>query len=219
MNNQKVIDAAYMSLGGNSVTYIADTNMHVLVPIKQVETITCTAGESTGAGNITMTITSANMVGSPQAVVVAIAASDSIANVITKTKAALEADAFVSEYFDVGGASTTVTLTPKVAVANDSTLAFGFVDTDTTGVTFGASTNTTAGVIPDTSYKTDSSGNVTEKWYKIECITETTFATLTPDSGFNVVGTMTGVAYPIGTIIYGRYTQIDLTGGSILAYS
>lgn len=118
--------------------------------IAQVETITCTAGESTGAGDITMTITAAGMTNSPKAVVVAIGDSDSIADVGALLRAALVADADVSAFFDVSGAAGAAILTAKTAAANDGTMAFGYVDTDTTGVTFGASTDTTAGVAKET---------------------------------------------------------------------
>ncbi|MCK5609783.1 hypothetical protein KAR91_48375 [Candidatus Pacearchaeota archaeon] len=117
----------------------------------QVETITCTAGESTGAGDITMTITAAGMSNSPKAVVVAISADDdTVEEVGALVRAALALDADVSAFFTVSGAGAAVVLTAITPAADDGTLAFGFVDTDTTGVTFGASTNTTAGVAKET---------------------------------------------------------------------
>jgi len=123
--------------------------------IAQVETITCTAGESTGAGDITMTITAAGMSNSPKAVVVAIGAEDdTVEEVGALVRAALNLDADVTGFFTVGGTGAIVNLTALTPDTNDATLAFGFVDTDTTGVTFGASTNTTAGVIP-------AAGNIT----------------------------------------------------------
>lgn len=117
--------------------------------IAQVETITCTAGESTGAGDITMTITSSGMSNSPKDVVVAIGAEDdTVGEVGALVRAALALDADVSAFFVVSGTGAAVILTAITPAGNDATLAFGFVDTDTTGVTFGASTNTTAGVVP-----------------------------------------------------------------------
>jgi hypothetical protein len=116
----------------------------------QVETITCTAGESTGAGNITMTITAAGMTNSPKAVVVPVALSDGVNDVGLALRTALAADADVSAFFAVSGADASAILTALTPAANDATLAFGFVDTDSTGVTFGASTNTTAGVAKET---------------------------------------------------------------------
>lgn len=117
----------------------------------QVESITCTAGESTGAGNITMTITAAGMDNSPKAVVVAIGAEDdAVGEVGALLRTALTNDADVASFFVVSGATDTAILTAITPAANDGTMAFGFVDTDTTGVTFGASGNTAAGVAKET---------------------------------------------------------------------
>jgi hypothetical protein len=117
----------------------------------QVETITCTAGESTGAGDITMTVTAAGMTNSPKAVVVPIGAEDdTVGEVGALLRTALGDDEDVSAFFTVSGAAGAAILTAITPAANDATLAFGFVDTDTTGVTFGASTDTTAGVAKET---------------------------------------------------------------------
>ena len=114
----------------------------------QVETITCTAGESTGAGNITMTVTASGMSNSPKAVTVAVAENDGVNDVGLALRTALAADSDVSSFFTVSGADASAILTAITPSANDATLEMGFVDTDTTGVTFGASTDTTAGVSP-----------------------------------------------------------------------
>jgi hypothetical protein len=117
--------------------------------IRQVRTITCTAGESTGAGNITMTVTAAGMDNSAKDVVVAIAASDdTVTQVGDLVRAALALDADVSSYFTVSGTAGVVILTVIDPVADDGTLDNTFVDTDGTGVTFGASVDTTAGTAP-----------------------------------------------------------------------
>lgn len=50
----------------------------------------------------------------------------------------------------------------------------------------------------------------------IDCLTETTFATLT-----NTLATgdaITGIALPAGTRLYGKFTAITLTSGNIAAY-
>lgn len=117
----------------------------------QIETITCTAGESTGAGDITMTITAAGMSNSPKDVVVAIGGEDdTVEEVGALVRAALELDADVISFFEVSGSGANVILTALVPAANDGTVDFGYVDTDTTGVTFGASTATEAGVAKET---------------------------------------------------------------------
>lgn len=116
----------------------------------QVESITCTAGESTGAGNITMTVTSDVMTGSPKAVVVAVAENDDVNAVGLALRTALAEDKNVAAFYTVGGSDATASLTAKTPAVNDTTLAFGFEDTGATGVTFGSSTNTTAGVAKET---------------------------------------------------------------------
>jgi len=78
--------------------------------VKQVETITCTAGESTGAGNITMTITAAGMTNTPKDVVVAVALSDGVNDVGLALRTALGADADVSAFFTVSGADASAIL-------------------------------------------------------------------------------------------------------------
>jgi hypothetical protein len=108
----------------------------VSVADMQVETIQVT-GAATASGNITMTITSANMTGSPLAVVIAIVDLDAVGVVASKIAAALELKVAIKEIFTVSVATDTVTLTE----VDDGTLGFGFVDTDTTGVTCGASTS------------------------------------------------------------------------------
>lgn len=112
----------------------------VSVADMQVETIQVT-GAATASGNITMTITSANMTGSPLAVVIAIVDLDAVGVVASKIAAALELKVAIKEIFTVSVATDTVTLTAKITEVDDGTLGFGFVDTDTTGVTCGASTS------------------------------------------------------------------------------
>jgi len=117
----------------------------------QVRTITCTAGESTGAGDITMTVTAAGMSNSPKDVVVAIGAEDdTVTEVGDLVRAALALDADVGAFFTVSGAAGAVILTAITPAADDATLDNTFVDTDTTGVTFGASVDTTPGVAKET---------------------------------------------------------------------
>lgn len=117
----------------------------------QVRTITCTAGESTGAGNITMTVTAAAMSNSPVDVVVAIGSEDdTVTEVGDLVRAALALDADVGAFFVVSGTAGAVVLTAVTPAADDATIDNTFVDTDTTGVTFGASVDTTPGVAKET---------------------------------------------------------------------
>lgn len=59
----------------------------------------------------------------------------------------------------------------------------------------------------------------------ITCLTETTFATLTPENDEDCFGTATGAlgdafdqAVPAGVTIYGRFTDVTLTSGDVIVY-
>ncbi len=57
---------------------------------------------------------------------------------------------------------------------------------------------------------------ITGSFFKIQCLTATTFALLTS----NIIGdVLTGIAHPAGTILYGQFTAITLTSGEIIAYN
>jgi len=117
-------------------------------PAAQTETQEYTH-KADAAGTITVTVTAAGMTGSPKAIEIEVAQDDTTIEVATLVVAALNADEDVSEMFEASnenGTSATVTLTALAPAANDSTLAMAFVDTDTTGVTAGASTSGTTGV-------------------------------------------------------------------------
>ena len=57
---------------------------------------------------------------------------------------------------------------------------------------------------------------ITGNWFKIRCLTATTFATLT---GNHSGDTFTAVAHPAGTELFGHFTAITLTSGSVIAYN
>lgn len=59
-----------------------------------------------------------------------------------------------------------------------------------------------------------SSGTLTGDFNAIQCITN---ATLTTVNG-NVSG-LNGKTFSAGTIIYGRYTEITISSGTIIAYN
>ena len=63
---------------------------------------------------------------------------------------------------------------------------------------------------------TAAGGAKTGGWYAITVITAAVFATLTGNQTTNS-DTMTGVTFPVGTIIYGNFNAITLTSGSVLA--
>jgi hypothetical protein len=75
-------------------------------------------------------------------------APDSINSVASKIRSALVADGDVNGAFSIGGSNANIILTSRSQLANDGTLAITLPDADSTGVTVGASGNTTAGVLP-----------------------------------------------------------------------
>src|ERR1043165_2207125 len=119
-----------------------------LVGTAQVETATA-ASTTSGAGNVTVTVTSAvsSALSGGKAIVVALASGDTATVWAGKVRTALAADTDVNTYFNVGGSTTAIVLTARTAAANDTTLNIAIADTGTTGITpVVTSTNTTAGV-------------------------------------------------------------------------
>ncbi len=126
-----------------------DLPVQVHAPAAQTETIEVThAVTAEASGDITMAITAAILgEASPKSVVIAVTdALDDVTKVATAIVEALNEDEDVSAHFVASNEAGIITLTALVPLANDTTLAFGFTDTDTTGVTCGSSTNGTAGV-------------------------------------------------------------------------
>lgn len=121
------------------------------VPAYQTETKAVTAA-ATVAGTITLTLTAAVLgAASPKVVALEVTlAMDDVTKVADAIVAALTADADVSDHFTITHEAGVITLTAKAYAANDATLSLAFADTDTTGVTMGASTDGTAGVPVDT---------------------------------------------------------------------
>ena len=110
------------------------------------------SGTITLAGNATITVTAAGMTGSPKAISVAVALSDTAATWAGKVRTALAADADVSALFTTGGTTTAISLTRKVnslgiLPANDGTLNIAIANGTCTGITAApTSADTTAGV-------------------------------------------------------------------------
>lgn len=113
----------------------------------QVETATA-AGTATGDGNVAVTITSAIVEGSPLTINVPISSGDTASVWAAKVRTALDATPAVSKRFSVGGSTTSIQLTAKVAAANDATLNIALANgSPSPGITPAAtSANTTAGV-------------------------------------------------------------------------
>lgn len=125
----------------------------------QVETATA-VGTATTSGNVTATITSDGMTGSPLAITVPILSGDTAAVWAGKVRTALAANATIAARFTVSGTSTAIVLTRKpsstlddgdvqvpLRLANDSTLNIA-LGAGSTGVTAApTSANTTSGVV------------------------------------------------------------------------
>lgn len=121
-----------------------DLPVQVHTPAAQTETKQVTH-KADAAGTITLTLTAAGYAGDP--VALEVEQDDSAIVVAGLIADALNAQAeFAAMFTAANGGTDTVTLTAVGPLANDSTLSLAFADTDTTGVTMGASTNGTAGV-------------------------------------------------------------------------
>lgn len=112
----------------------------------QVETLTVT-GAASASGNLTVTITSAEVYGSPLVIPVAVVNGDSAATVAGKIRTAL-AIAALTALYTVGGSSTAVTLTRIQPGPNDATLLMSLAG-GATGVPTVTSANTTSARILD----------------------------------------------------------------------
>lgn len=115
----------------------------------QSEKATVTAG-ATASGNLTVTVTSAGMTGSPKAVTVAVTTGDdTVGEVATAIKTALGLDSAIAGKFTISGTGAEVILANKTIESFDDTLAIA-VAVAATGVTVGASVdNTVASTITD----------------------------------------------------------------------
>jgi hypothetical protein len=124
----------------------------------QVETATA-AGTASASGNVTTTVTSAGMAGSPLAITTAILNGDTPSVWAGKVRTSLAANATIAERFDVSGTTTSIILTrkPSAVLASDNETVNLFLASDATlnialagpaGVTTAStSANTVAGTV------------------------------------------------------------------------
>jgi hypothetical protein len=115
----------------------------------QVETATI-ATAPTGAGNAIITVTAANVTGSPIALTVPLLGTENENQTAAKVVAAINANAEIRKRFIATHGSPDVNLTAKRAAANDSTLNIAIANgSPSPGLTPAAtSANATAGVAP-----------------------------------------------------------------------
>jgi len=124
--------------------------------VLQVETATVIAAAgATTAGDATVIVTATNLAGSPLTVSVPLLLTDNTASLVaTKIRAALTANAAIASIFTVGGATANITLTAKIAIANDPTLNISIANGTCAGITAApTSSNTTAGVLKTQAYR------------------------------------------------------------------
>lgn len=145
--------AARITIGATSTTGqvtvdTADGSMTVgTAGTRQVETVAVTAAAGcTAAGNLTVTLTSAVVTGSPLAVTVPLTttAHTTATLIAAAIAAALNARSAVTDWFTVAATGVYVILTSRFPAANDGTLALAI--TAGLGVSAATSTDTTAGV-------------------------------------------------------------------------
>lgn len=113
----------------------------------QIETATIVGGPIVTEAQIV--VTANGMANSPKTVKFTVASGDTASQVATKARAALTADADVSAFFTVSGATTAIILTAITEAANDATMNMASDNDSCGGLTPAASSaNTTAGVAP-----------------------------------------------------------------------
>jgi len=190
---------AVFAASGNSFDIDFDTNNVAasttwVAGTAQVETATA-AGTITTAGNATVTVTSTGMTGSPLAISVAVALTDTAATWAGKVRTALAANATIAARFVVSGTTTAIVLTRKPTVtytvtdgtlsiyaANDASLNIALADDTSAGITEAAtSANTTAGVASNGMMLYDANGS--------DIDTNPIILTSTQGISFSVTGT------------------------------
>ena len=190
--------------------------------VLQVETATVVAAAGiTTAGDATVIVTAANLVGSPLTVSVPLLLTDTTATLVaTKIRAALTAS-IPPSIFTVGGTGADITLTAVKAIANDTTLNISIDNGTCAGITAApTSTNTTAGVLRTQAYRiqgtvwdqTDFEGEPLPAMSEVTCI----FANLILGGIVITSGTDQTTIYPLGKmILFQPAGGILASGGSI----
>lgn len=146
----------------------------------QVETATVagTVGAA-GAGNASVVVTSKGYAAGSKTFAVAVANDDTAAQVATKIRAALSADAETAALFTISGAGAAVVLTVRnVTDGNDSTLNISVTTGTATGITAApTSANTTPGVAPDDAVMVYAATKIADGNTNLAMMTEKPFVT------------------------------------------
>ena len=126
--------------------------------VLQVETATIVAASgATTAGNLTVTVTSPLVTGSPLAISVPLTLAENTASLVAaEVRTVLAATTAVTDHYTVGGSAATYSLTALVKAPNDATLNLAHINDTSAGITTSAtSANTTAGVGESIAYKVE----------------------------------------------------------------
>lgn len=187
-------DALVIDFATGAVTgTVAGTNQ------RESATIVAAAGATT-AGNLSVTVTSALVTGSPLAVSVPLTLDDDDASkVATAVRASLNSTPAITTHYSVGGTGADYTLTAILKAANDATLNLAHANDTCVGITTATtSTNTTAGVGTSMAYKvagtawdaSDYEGNDLPTMTKVHALlftTASTAGTVEFDDATNVI--------------------------------
>jgi len=179
----------------------------------QVETATIVAAAgATTAGNLTVTVTSALVTGSPLAISVPVTLADNTAALVAAAvRTTLGATTAITDHYTVGGSSATYSLTTNATnnAANDSTLNLAHANDTCAGITTSTtSTNTTAGVGTTRAYKFNGTAWDAKDFEGIALPTMTkvhstlirsssTSGTLTIDDGTNTIVLAAPFVFPL----------------------
>jgi len=189
----------------------------------QVETATVIAAAgATTAGDATVIVTAANLAGSPLTVSVPLLLTDNTATLVaTKIRAALTATAAIASIFTVGGTGANITLTAKVAIANDSTLNISIANGTCAGITAApTSANTLAGIMATQAYRisgavwdeTDFEGEPLPAMGKLHCM----FISMN-GGGISIVSAGAAAEYALNE--NGKLLEFSPTGDLLLVNS
>lgn len=200
--------------------------------VLQVETATVIAAAgATTAGDATVIVTAANLAGSPLTVSVPLSLDDNTATLVaTKIRAGLASAAGIGDVFTVGGTGANITLTAKIAIANDPTLNISIANGTCAGITAApTSTSTTAGVLATQAYRisgavwdeTDFEGNPLPAMSEASCVFLNAFSgQLIITSGTNEItlyesGKMLLFSGVGGTIFSGTSVSFNANSGDV----
>jgi len=190
--------------------------------VLQVETATVIAAAGiTTAGDATVIVTVANLVGSPLTVSVPLLLTDTTATLVaTKIRAALTATSAITSIFTVGGTGANITLTQKTAIGQID-INISIANDTCAGITAApTSANTTSGVLATQAYRiqgtvwdqTDFEGEPLPTMTKAHCV----YVKLSSSNDGNLVFNSIMTIMPTGSVIlFDGNGSLGITGGTV----